>query len=386
MADRKSNTARIADIEERLEDLEEARDRDYEETAHAGAGEEQRLCALPYVPEREFGPDVSHDRAESIISLGNYWVNRTNLHYFLFDSGPFGGDRDQLDVVREAFDVWKGAGIGLEFTEVSAIGDAELRIGFRRDGRSWSYVGTVALTRGQNERTMNLGWDITVPGPNGLDTAIHEIGHALGFRHEHQNPNAGIVWNENAVYEHFKNTQRPPWDRATTDHNILNKIDPASVGGTDWDPDSIMHYPFSRGLIKEPARFRNGLRPAPGLSEKDIETVRRFYPDDQAGIVVPELRPFQSERLQLAAGQQRDFNVLPEESRDYHFSTFGQSDTVMVLFEEIEGKFSYVEGDDDSGVDRNASFSVRLVKGRRYQLRIRLFYQSANGETAVMMW
>ena len=26
------------------------------------------------------------------------------------------------------------------------------------------------------------------------DTALHGIGHTLGLPHEHQNPNAGIVW------------------------------------------------------------------------------------------------------------------------------------------------------------------------------------------------
>jgi hypothetical protein len=33
----------------------------------------------------------------------------------------------------------------------------------------------------------------------GIDTAIHEIGHTLGLPQEHQNPNAGIVWDEPAV-------------------------------------------------------------------------------------------------------------------------------------------------------------------------------------------
>ena len=45
---------------------------------------------------------------------------------------------------------------------------------------------------------MNFGWDLTQPGE--IDTAIHEIGHTLGFPHEHQNPHAGIVWDEEAVY------------------------------------------------------------------------------------------------------------------------------------------------------------------------------------------
>ena len=90
--------------------------------------------------------------------------------------------------------------------------------------------------------------------------------------------------------------------------------------------------------------------------------------------------------LSLAAAEQKDFNVLPTETRYYNFRTFGQSDTVMVLFEEDSGDFRYVKGDDDSGFDRNASFRVRLIRGHKYQLRIRLYFSFSSGDTAVMMW
>ena len=81
-----------------------------------------------------------------------------------------------------------------------------------------------------------------------------------------------------------------------------------------------------------------------------------------------------------------NFLVRPNFSRNYRFRTFGASDTVMVLFEEREGELRYVKGDDDSGWDRNAYFRVRLQRTGRYVLRIRLYYQSASGDTAVMMW
>ncbi len=77
---------------------------------------------------------------------------------------------------------------------------------------------------------------------------------------------------------------------------------------------------------------------------------------------------------------------MPTETRDYDFRTFGGSDTVMVLFEEDAGDFRFVEGDDDSGFNRNAAFAVRLIKDHRYQLRIRLYFSFASGDTAVMMW
>ncbi|WP_265939207.1 M12 family metallopeptidase [Bacillus thuringiensis] len=45
---------------------------------------------------------------------------------------------------------------------------------------------------------MNFGWYIT-RNPSEIDTAIHEIGHTLGFPHEHQNTKSGIEWDEEAV-------------------------------------------------------------------------------------------------------------------------------------------------------------------------------------------
>ena len=147
-----------------------------------------------------------------------------------------------------------------------------------------------------------------------------------------------------------------------------------------------MHYQFAAGLIREPAQYQSGLFPAAGLSQKDKDVVRRFYQDGVAPSVLPELKPWISQLLSLAPGEQKDFDVLPQETRNYNFRTFGHSDTVMVLFEEDGGDYRYVKGDDDSGYAQNASFKVRLTKGRKYQLKIRLYYSFASGDTAVMMW
>ncbi|MEG4593619.1 hypothetical protein QUA86_14705 [Microcoleus sp. F6_B6] len=45
----------------------------------------------------------------------------------------------------------------------------------------------------------------------------------------------------------------------------------------------------------------------------------------------------------------------------------------MVLFEDRSVDLKYVAGDDDSGTDLNAQINVRLDRGRRYVLRIRLY-------------
>jgi hypothetical protein len=344
----------------------------------------RQFCALPEVKEKPLPPDLSPHRANLIRFIDKKWVNGTKLRYYFFTSGPYAGAPTQQDMVRKAFDVWKKVGIGIIFEEISDISEAEIRIGFEPNAGSWSYVGRDVLDiPGQAERTMNFGWDLT-RDPRGVDTPVHEIGHTLGFPHEHQNPFAGIKWDEEAVYTYFGG---PPnsWPRDTTYYNILRKLSDGEVGGSDWDPDSIMHYAFPSGLILEPEKYKQGIRPAPGLSKKDIEQAKLFYPSLDENIY-PELKPFRSEPLSLAPAEQKNFVINPDATRTYNIKTFGNSDTVMVLFEDQNGDLKFVAGDDDSGTDRNAHIKVRLYKDRRYILRIRLYLNYSAGETAVMLW
>jgi hypothetical protein len=147
-----------------------------------------------------------------------------------------------------------------------------------------------------------------------------------------------------------------------------------------------MHYPFEAGLILEPAQYNTqDLSPAPGLSALDQEWVRSFYPP-----VSPEqdptLEPFRSVRLRLMPGEQANFHVRPVATRNYTFRTFGTADTVLVLFEEVDGELRYVIGDDDSGEDYNAEFRVKLFAGRNYVLRARLYWVSRQEDFGLIMW
>lgn len=364
----------------------EQQDTDYEEKSCriAGTEEEALFCDLPEVQERVLSEDLDPDRAALIRYVEKKWVNETVLHYHFLQSSDMRGPAAQEQAVRDAFKTWKDLGIGLRFVEVSEPEEAEVRIGFV-PGRSWSYTGRDILNISDPAKpTMNFGWSLTTS--YGRDTALHEIGHTLGFPHEHQNPKAGIVWDEQKVIDYFSG---PPnnWPEDKIRWNILRKIPLQDIDGTDWDPDSVMHYQFASGLITIPEKYRTEpLIPAPGLSPSDIAEVLRFYPPVSQDDVPEALLPFVSKQITIGPGGQLNFLIEPSYSREYTIQTFGPIDTVMVLFEEIDGVPRLLAGDDNSGIDSNALVKSRLFRGRRYILRIRLFFAEHSGSGAVMMY
>ena len=241
-----------------------------------------RYCAARFPRVAKARPGVQGSRPRLIREAAFKWLNGTTITYgFYKRPARWKTDESQKDVVRHAFALWKSLGIGLEFAEVAYARDADVRIAFDQSDGSWSYVGTDVLKQPRGEPTMNFGWSLTEDPVEGLDTALHEIGHALGFPHEHQNPIAGIEWNEAAVYRSLAAAPNR-WSRATTFHNIIEKIAPDTIAGSSWDPNSVMHYPFDAGLILRPDRFRRGLTPKGGLSARDRKWVRHFYPPIKA--------------------------------------------------------------------------------------------------------
>lgn len=357
----------------------------------SGLSSQKKLCCdLPLVLPRQLPGGIEPGRQSFILSMDELWVNGTVIHYCFFDHTKHGSPKNwtgkpaDLKVVRKAFKEWKNLGIGLEFNEVKKPEDAEIRIGFLQDNRSWSYVGTYPINKLPSiKRTMNFGWDLTTS--HGYDTAVHEIGHGIGAKHEHQNPVAGIDWDEPEVYDYFKGFPNF-WSKKQIDHNILKKIPVASVDGSTWDPDSIMHYDFNAPLIDGPSPYdKKGIHPKPGLSKNDKLWARKFYPPLTRSDYI-DLIPFQSRPVVLSEGEQVNFVIKPSETRKYNIQTFGNVDTIMVLFEDDGSEPRYLTADDDSGTENNAKIEYRLLSGRTYFVRVRLFYDNGTGETAVMIW
>jgi hypothetical protein len=354
-------------------------------------GDVFQWCDQPEIPPVDVSGISDPDRAHAIVRSSAKWISGTTIRYYLYreiepewgvhPNARWIGDEVQYDAVREAFDKWKAQGIGLDFEEVDDASEAEVRIGFVRGG-SWSYVGTGVLNiSNPRRRTMNFGWDLTTD--HGKDTVLHEIGHTLGMPHEHQNPNAGIVWDEQAVLAYFRG---PPnnWSEDQTRHNVLRKLSSGAVHGSTWDRNSIMHYGFRRGLIQEPEELRGGLDPQAGLSTQDVAWIQAWYPpveDDDIKL----LKPLVSHPISILSGQQAHFIIEPDATRAYAMMTIGSADTLLVLFEDTPDGWRHLDSDDDSGESRNARIEAKLFAGRRYALRTRLYHSTRAAEFGVLL-
>jgi len=337
----------------------------------------KKLCKQPVTIQRTFEPGVTPHRIGFILASSLKWVNGTQITYTFIE-----GAEPQKKVVRKAFQTWKEVGIGLTFKEVASSQEAMVRIGFDHTDGSWSYVGRDILTIPAMQRTMNFGWDLTA-NSYGMTTAIHEIGHTIGFQHEHQSPFSGIEWNKRAVYEEFSG---PPnnWPKKQIDSNILDKLPANKMQGSAWDPTSIMEYEFGPGLVAKPAAFAKGIYPPGVLSANDIKGVQSFYPVVSSDNRV-KLHLDQVTEIKSVSGGQDDFVFTAPTTQKYTFKTAGSLDTVMVVSEMAETENYYMSGDDDSGFDKNSRVTLPLVKGRSYLVHLRVLYapEAKRGEMVV---
>jgi hypothetical protein len=337
----------------------------------------KKLCKQPATVQRTFDPGVTQHRASFILSTSLKWVNSTEIKYMFIE-----GAEPQKKVVRQAFQTWKDLGIGISFKEVKNVDDAMVRIGFDYNDGSWSYVGREILNIPKTERTMNFGWDLTADS-YGMTTAIHEIGHTIGFQHEHQSPFSGIQWNTQAVYKEFSG---PPnnWPKDQIDSNIISKLPANQVQGSSWDPKSIMEYEFGPGLVVQPAQYTKGIFPPGILSANDIKGVKAFYPVVTPKAIV-KLQLHKSVVIKAGSGGQDDFIFTAPATKKYTFQTVGDLDTVMVVSEKAKTENHYLAGDDDSGLEKNSKITLPLVKGRDYLINVRVMYSTGKQSGSIIV-
>src|SRR5689334_4570983 len=157
----------------------------------------------------------------------------------------------------------------------ASAADAEFRVMFGNAGNS-SYVGTDNLLAAPGATTMRI---------QNLSSVRHEVGHAIGCVHEHSSPASEIQWNRPVVYQALAG---PPnnWDRAKVDHNVFRKYAAESTQFSQFDPKSIMCYPFPASWTLD----GTGTAVNNALSATDRSFINRCYPGFTADFSKPEVK------------------------------------------------------------------------------------------------
>ena len=172
--------------------------------------------------------------------------------------GFLGGTDEQKARFRSSLDEWLAhANLKVSFTEPAR---AQIRVSFEA-GASWSYIGTMALKfTDTSQATTNIG-------SIEHDAMLHEIGHALGLNHEHQNPNAAGVLNLEVM------VAGTSWLTPELSEDLFLARSPYP-GTRPFDPGSVMSFEMRPEYLRDPSTFRA----VSGLSESDRSYIATLYP------------------------------------------------------------------------------------------------------------
>ena len=166
---------------------------------------------------------------------------------------------------------------------------ADIRIRFKPNGEWWSYMGTKSKyndefwdqrteeAKKDNPERASMNIDIETPQKEEdiRRHVIHEFGHALGFMHEHLRSDFPY---ELDPVEAVKAYEKQNWSIEKIKRNVLTAVKAPHVKlyGTTADLDSIMIYPFKKGVLKGGVTIKWNTT----LSVQDIKYAQEAYPGE----------------------------------------------------------------------------------------------------------
>jgi hypothetical protein len=138
----------------------------------------------------------------------------------------------------------------------------------------YSYLGTGILSRQKDEETMCLQ-DFTMQTPDSEFYRVvrHEVGHTLGFPHEHMRSEIVALLDPQKTIRYFGG---PPnfWPSQMVQEQILTPLDPNSIRATQSDQQSIMCYQIGGQCTKSGQPILGGT----DIDELDYQFAASIYP------------------------------------------------------------------------------------------------------------
>ncbi len=266
-----------------------------------------------HVVARVLDAEDTEDTKMGVARLDKLWKPGQELRVAFLD-----GDDEAREAIEMVAQEWTKCGnLKLSFRDAGntfrewvpsdGVYTADIRIAFTKDGY-WSFIGTDCVRKsycGPGHASMNLQGFGALPWPrDGRATVLHEFGHALGFDHEHQNPNApgDFRFHDDKDYEPIRDKNEvfvedakgrrpglvtylggPPnnWDRSTVLRNLEQFVPSENLFYTGpFDAKSVMVYALP------PFYYKNGEKssaayismPNSELSPMDKAVMSKFYP------------------------------------------------------------------------------------------------------------
>ncbi len=185
-----------------------------------------------------------------------------------------------------------------------------IRVSFGPKG-SWSRIGTIDARL--SAQTMNIDLATIGKSANFPWVVRHEFGHALGLRHEHQNPSSSC---DDEIDWEFKAPDVLRKRFGVDSRAITSQFRRLVAFGhdfSDYDPYSVMNYPLPPEIFKTPA---GGGQPAsqcinPGraeISRGDLLGVAEYYSRDPAIVQAATQRAFHDLQREIEKSPLTDYD------------------------------------------------------------------------------
>lgn len=223
----------------------------------------------------EFNTSIKDERG--VVARWKLWKKHRCVIQFLDHTD----DGELLNKVEEYARQWEQyANLTFEFYrrgETAPLWPVDVAITFNGSGYS-SAVGTDSSSKiAAGEPSMTL--ELTTATDERLFRrhVLHEFGHVLGFKHEHQNPRGGIQWKQPEALIFFRKVF-PDLTDDDIRRNVFEKLSGPNISATAFDQASIMLYEFPARITEN--NFHVQLNTE--LSYDDKWVASHIYPPDSS--------------------------------------------------------------------------------------------------------